>query len=117
MKSIHEFLLKFDEHVGRIEVFCNLYILLGIYEFMVPNRNRIVFPILFKIVDNVEIIDKYNWGTLVYEYLVGSLCNASMTLKNETNTSQFHVVGCVYLLQVTLYCLMLSLIVLLDVVQ
>jgi len=65
-----------------------------------PNKKGSVFPIIFKIVDHMNNIDKYNWGTLVYEYLVGSLFSASLALNNESSTNHFHVVGCVYLLQV-----------------
>jgi len=105
VKSIYEFLLKFDEDMGGVKVFYSLYILLGICEFLVPNRYGIVSPILFKIVDNVENIDEYNWGTIVYEYLACSLGSTSMALNNEKSTSHFHVVGCVYLVQVSVYCL------------
>jgi len=100
LKMIYDIVLKFDEDVGGIEDFCRLYLLLGIFEFLFPNRNGTVFPIIFRIVDDLHNIGKYNWGGLVYEYLVGSLCNGSMSLKNEGSTSHFHVDECVYLLQV-----------------
>ena len=71
VKMIYDIVLKVDEHVGGIEDFCRLYLLLGISEFLLPNRNGIVFPILFSIVDDLHNIGEYNWGGLVYEYLVG----------------------------------------------
>ena len=83
-----------------VEDYCRLYILLGISEFLLPNRNATVFPILFKIVDDLKSLCQYNWGRVVYEYLVGSLCNASLVLKMKRHRKHFHVVGCVYLLQV-----------------
>lgn len=43
---------------------------------------------------------QYNWGSLVYQYLVSSLCNASIAFKNEKSTTHMHIVGCVYILQV-----------------
>ena len=58
------------------------------------------FLFLFNIVDDLGSVSKYNWGGLVYDYLVESICNALMFLRDKGNTTQFHVVGCVYLLQV-----------------
>jgi len=54
-----------------------------------------VFPIFFTIVDGVGSLGKYNWAELVYEYLV-----AFMFLMEKRNNRHFHIVGCVYLLQV-----------------
>ncbi|QCD90005.1 uncharacterized protein LOC114174508 [Vigna unguiculata] len=99
VKRIYEFLLEYDNDGGSIELFTSLYILLGIYEFLLPNRDEIVFPKIFKLVDDLQSIGKYNWGNLVYDYLVGSLCSASRALKYESNTSHIHLFGCVYMLQ------------------
>ncbi|QCD95938.1 hypothetical protein DEO72_LG6g636 [Vigna unguiculata] len=55
--------------------------------------------LLSLLVDDIDNIGKYNWGTLVYEYLVSSLCIASLGLKNESAAKHFDVVGCVYLFQ------------------
>jgi len=38
---------------------------------------------------------------VVYKYLVGSLCIPSVVLKKQLHRKHFHVVGCVYLLQVS----------------
>ena len=100
VELIYYYLLKYDDDVGGVELFCRIYILLGISEFLLPNKKGIVFPIIFKLVDDIDNIGKYNWGTLVYEYLVSSLCIASLGLKNESAAKHFDVVGCVYLLQV-----------------
>ncbi|QCD97003.1 hypothetical protein DEO72_LG6g1714 [Vigna unguiculata] len=54
----------------------------------------------------MENIGKYNWGTLVYEYLVFSLCSASLALQNESSRFEFYVVGCAYLLESTFKCKM-----------
>jgi len=72
VKLIYDYLLKFDDDVGGVEVFCKIYILLGISEFLLPNKKGSVFPIIFKIFDDMDNIGKYNWGTLVYEYLVST---------------------------------------------
>ena len=84
-----------------VEDYYRLYILLGISEFLLPNRNGIVFVSLFRIVDDLSSLVKYNWGCVVYEYLVGSLCTASIVLKKQLHQKHFHVVRGVYLLQVS----------------
>ena len=84
-----------------VEDYCRLYILLGISEFLLPNRNGAVFVSLFGIVDDLTSLVKYNWGGVVYSYLVGSLSSASVVLKKQSDQKHFHVVGCVYLLQVS----------------
>jgi len=100
VKLISDFLMKFDDDVGDVELFCKLYIVLGISEFLLSNKKGSVFPIIFKIVDDMENIGKYNWGTLVYEYLVCNLCSALLALQNEPSRFEFYVVGCAYLLEV-----------------
>ncbi|XP_027941138.1 uncharacterized protein LOC114194936 [Vigna unguiculata] len=99
VKLISDFLMKFDDDVGDVELFCKLYIVLGISEFLLSNKKGSVFPIIFKIVDDMENIGKYNWGTLVYEYLVCNLCSALLALQNEPSRFEFYVVGCAYLLE------------------
>ncbi|XP_027941009.1 uncharacterized protein LOC114194798 [Vigna unguiculata] len=99
VKLIYDFLMKFDDDVGDVELFCKLYVVLGISEFLLASKKGCVFPVIFKIVDDMENIGKYNWGTLVYEYLVFSLCSASLALQNEPSRFEFYVVGCAYLLE------------------
>jgi len=96
---IYDYLLNQCECLD-VEDFCRLYILLGISEFLLPNRNGTVFVSLFKIVDDLTSLVKNNWGGVVYEYLVSSLCSASVVLNKQLHRKHFHVVGCVYLLQV-----------------
>jgi len=96
---VYDFLVKYSEEVS-LDDFIRLYILFGIYEFFSPNRSGGVFPILFSIVDDLGSLWKYNWGGLVYDYLVGSIWNALMFLRDKGNTTHFHVIGFVYLLQV-----------------
>jgi len=55
---IYKFLLNHCESLD-VEDFCQLYILLGIFEFLLPNRNRTVFVTLFKIVDDLTSLVKY----------------------------------------------------------
>jgi len=61
--------------------FCKLYIQLGLSEFLLPNTKGTVFSGLFSLVDNqFGELCKYNWGDIVYEYLVRSLCKAASSI-------------------------------------
>ena len=59
------------------------------------NRSGRVFSILFNIVDDVCSIGKYNWGGMVYEYLVGSTCEAKMLMRDKPGSKNFQVMGLV----------------------
>jgi len=100
--SVH---MIYDELMRRpyynsVDQFCRLYILLWLSKFLLPHRMRIVFLRLFKIVYKVSELGKYNQRSLVYEYLISSLCCTSICMTNKGHLSHFHIVGCVYLLQV-----------------
>ena len=98
VEMLYDFLRCMDE--VSLEEYCRLYIILGISEFLCPSRKGTIFPILFTIVDDLSSLEKYKWSGLIYEYLVGSICNASMFLKKKGKKKHFHIVGCVYLLHV-----------------
>jgi len=70
---VYHLLLERSEKLS-LEDFCSLYILLRIFEFLCPNRNERVFPILFTIVNDFGSSGKYNWGGVVYDYLVMCIC-------------------------------------------
>ena len=59
-----------------------------------------VFSILLNILNDLGSLGKYNWGSVVYEYLVMSLFSASFLLRDQGNAKYFHVDDCVYLLHV-----------------
>jgi len=99
IEMVYDYILKHIK-VLCLEDFGKLYILLAISEFLLPNRSGTVFSILFNIVDDLGSIGKFNWGRVVYEYLVGSICEAKLFLKEKQSTKHFHVARCVYLLQV-----------------
>jgi len=96
---VYDYILKHIK-VLCLEDFGKLYVLFAISEFLLPNRSGTVFSILFNIVDDLGSIGKFNWGRVVYEFLVGSICEAKLFLKEKQSTKHFHVAGCVYLLQV-----------------
>jgi len=55
---------------------------------------------LFRVVDDLGELGRFNWGGLVYDFLVQSMCLASMCMRRKTNATYIHVCGCVYLMQV-----------------
>jgi len=97
---IYEELLK---HVNDCNVvdFCKLYILLGLSEFLLPNTKGTMYSGLFSVVDNhFGELCKYNWGGIVYQYLVRSLCQGASSIRTEPIPSNVYIMGCTYLLQV-----------------
>ena len=50
--------------------------------------------------DDLGELGRFNWGCLVYEFLVHSLCSTSKCMRRKTNVTHIHVRGCVYLMQV-----------------
>jgi len=89
----------YDEIVKRhnecsIDDFCRLYILLGMSEFLFPSRMGLVLGGLFRVVDDLGEFGRFNWGGLVYDFLVQSLCLASMCMRRKTmlHISMFVVV-------------------------
>jgi len=99
VEMLYDFLRRCRESVSLGD-YCRLYIVLGMLEFLIPSRKGTIFPMLFTIVDDLSGLGKYNWGGLVCEHLVGSICNASMFLQEKGKKRHFHIVGCEYLLQV-----------------
>jgi len=82
IEMVYDYILK---HIKELclENFSKLYILLAISEFLLPNHSGTIFSILFNIVDDLGSIGKFNWGRLVYEYLVGSICEAKLFLREK----------------------------------
>ncbi|TKY65423.1 hypothetical protein E2542_SST08282 [Spatholobus suberectus] len=73
VKMVFEHLVQLDNN-DDVEDFCRLYILLGLAEFYFPKTTPTVHGWLFKLLDDLHSLGKYNWGVVVYEYLVDSLC-------------------------------------------
>jgi len=99
VKMIFYEIMKFDND-GYVEDFSRLYILLKLSDYLLPNKMGIVHSGLFSALDDLGQLNRFNWGIVVYEYLVHSLCSTLMSIRNESNPSNIHIVGCVYLLQI-----------------
>jgi len=93
IKIVFDELVKCHSH-GTVDEFCKLYILLGLYEFLFPNRMGNVYSGLFNIVDNLGELHRFKWGTCVYTYMVKSLCRASRCIHSKQN-SIVCVAGCI----------------------
>ncbi|WVZ24159.1 hypothetical protein V8G54_002703 [Vigna mungo] len=85
---------------GEVADVCRLYLLLGLSEFLFPNRGGKVHLGLFELLDDLSCIGKYNWGGVIYEYLVSSLCDAALCVGNAQKRSHCHVDGCIFALQI-----------------
>ena len=98
---IYEELLKRLNDSTTVVDVCKLYILLGLSEFFLPKINGIVHNGLFSVVDNnFGELSKYNWGGIVFQYLVGSLCEGASSIRKMPAPSYVYIVGCTYLLQI-----------------
>ncbi|BAT92299.1 hypothetical protein VIGAN_07099500 [Vigna angularis var. angularis] len=99
--TIHHVYEELQKHIKGDEVadVCRLYLLLGLTEFLFPNRGGKVHFGLFELLDDFSCMGKYNWGGVIYEYLVSSLCDAALCVRKRQKRSHFHVVGCVFALQ------------------
>ncbi|WVZ02384.1 hypothetical protein V8G54_023190, partial [Vigna mungo] len=85
---------------GEVADVCRLYLLLGLSEFLFSNRGGKVHLGLFQLLDDLSCIGKYNWGGVIYEYLVSSLCDAALCVGNTQKRSHCHVDGCIFALQI-----------------
>jgi len=56
-------------------------------EFLFPNRFGLVHGGLFSVVDDLGQLGRFNWGALVYDFLIDSLCSASMCMRRKSNAS------------------------------
>jgi len=106
VKMIFDEIIKFDND-GCVEDLFSLYILLRLSKFLLPNRMGIVHSGLFSVLEDLRKLNRFNWGIVVYEYLVDSLCSTSMSIRNES--SQSHIPHCwmCVLITGTLKCLWL----------
>jgi len=99
VKMIYDEIVKHCSECS-MDDFCRLYILLGMSKILFPSRMGFVPGGLFRVVDDLRELGRFNWGGLVYDFLVQSLCSTSMCMRRKTNATYIHVRGCVYLMQV-----------------
>ncbi|XP_045802194.1 uncharacterized protein LOC123895748 [Trifolium pratense] len=60
-----------------IEDFCRVYILFAFFALYFPKKSRNVTSVPFKLLDDLNLLETYNWGQAVYEDLVESINTAA----------------------------------------
>jgi len=65
VSMVYDQLVRCEADGRRPEDFCKLYILLGLSEFLFPNRMGNVYPGLFQLVDDLVELSSFNWGAAV----------------------------------------------------
>ena len=78
-----------------------MYILLLLYVFFLPRTSRTFSSFPFKVLDNLDALDGYNWGGAVYELIVSSLTRSSEVYNNQMNGREIYLASCVPVLQVS----------------
>ncbi|QCD86775.1 hypothetical protein DEO72_LG3g1301 [Vigna unguiculata] len=74
VKLIYDYLLKYDDDVGGVEVFCKIYILLGISEFLLPNKKNESSAKHFDVVGCVYLFQLWSFDHLL-------VCNTKLTCR------------------------------------
>ena len=89
-------------HKKKLVNFVRLYILLAFAEFYFPKTGNKVFTGFVKQLDDLDSLDAHSWGIDVYNFVVSSLCESSVVLKEGKNKAQRHLNGCAAILQVNI---------------
>ncbi|XP_050891510.1 uncharacterized protein LOC127097032 [Lathyrus oleraceus] len=87
-------------HKKKLVNFVRLYILLAFVEFYFPKTGNKVFTRFVKKLDDFDSLDAHSWGIVVYNFVVSSLCESSVMLKEGKNKAQRHLNGRVAILQI-----------------
>ncbi|XP_057422419.1 protein MAINTENANCE OF MERISTEMS-like [Lotus japonicus] len=85
---------------GRVDDFCRLYIILAFADFYFPNTSDFVNMSMFRLLDELDSLHRYNWGMAVHDNLVFSLNRAAKNFNESKNSEDLWVSGCVAVLQV-----------------
>ena len=89
-------------HKKKLVNFVRLYILLAFAEFYFPKIGNKVFTGFVKQLNDLDSLDAHSWGITVYNFVVSSLCESSVVLKEGKNKAQRHLNGCAAILQVNI---------------
>ncbi|KAI5432292.1 hypothetical protein KIW84_036148 [Lathyrus oleraceus] len=83
-------------HKKKLVNFFRLYILLSFVEFYFPKIGNKVFTGFIKQLDNLSSFDTHSWGLDVYNFVVSSLRESSVVLKEgkKQDTKTFKQVCC-----------------------
>ena len=98
--GISDLLLLHSGPEQPVDDYCRLYLLLVFAGFLMPKTTESINEELYKYVDDLDTLDEYAWGIIVYHYLVVGLNRASRRLHEEKNSREINITGCVAVLQV-----------------
>ncbi|CAL5196987.1 unnamed protein product [Lathyrus oleraceus] len=87
-------------HKKKIVIFVRLYILLAFAEFYFPKTGNKVFTGFVKQFNDLDSLDAHSWDIAVYNFVVSSLCESSVVLKEGKNKEQRHLNGRASILQI-----------------
>lgn len=84
--------LRVHKHI--LVNFASLYILLAFVEFYFPKKGNKVFTEFIKQLDDLNLFDTYSWSFVVYNFVVASLYESSVVLKEGKSKVHRHLNGC-----------------------
>ncbi|GAU21333.1 hypothetical protein TSUD_189210 [Trifolium subterraneum] len=84
-----------------VEDFCKVYILFALFALYFPRKSTNVCNVPFSLLDDLNMLDTYNWGQAVYDFLVDSITKAATTYAQGGAAGQeITLSGCSAVLQI-----------------
>ncbi|WJX62151.1 Ulp1 peptidase [Trifolium repens] len=83
----------------NLEDFCRVYILFAFFALYFPRKSKIVNKVPFKLLDDLNMLETYNWGGAVYQFLVDSITRAAGEYAKQ-KASEIIISGCSAVLQI-----------------
>ncbi|XP_027927659.1 uncharacterized protein LOC114184552 [Vigna unguiculata] len=96
-----------DNDIDNVDNVCRLYLLLCFALLYFPRTSRTVTNMPFRLLDNLDNLNQYNWSRSVHSFLVEGFNRAYHTLRQDQNTSTITVAGSVAIF-LLLVCRLLS---------
>ena len=89
-----------DDDNDNVDNVCHLYLLLCFALLYFSRTSRTVTNMPFRLLDNLDNLNQYNWSRSVHRFLVEGFNRGYHTLRQDQNTSAIIVAGSVAVLQV-----------------
>jgi len=89
-----------DNDIDNVDNVCRLYLLLCFALLYFPRTSRTVTNMSFRLLDNLDNLNEYNWSRSVHSFLVEGFNCAYHTIRQDQNMSAITVAGSVAVLQV-----------------
>jgi len=91
-----------DNDIDNVDNVCRLYLLLCFALLYFPRTSRTVTNMPFRLLDNLDNLNQYNWSRSVHSFLVEGFNRAYHTLRQDQNTSTITVAGSVAIFLVSI---------------